>query len=515
MKTRILASILCAALTSWVGAAEPAGPAGSEEIQSAPATEQGQIEILLAPIALYPDALVALILPAATHPSEIVLASRFLNAGGLEEAIDEQIWDDSVKALARFPEVITFMDENLAWTQDVGDAFVDHPAEVMGAIQALRARATRNGLLASTPQQQVVFDDDETIRIIPAEPEIIYVPYYEPSYLYYTHSYTYYPSSLLWFGVGYGIGSWLSYDCDWGRRTVWVHHYHRDRWNRDYDWRKRYTPGWSSHVGGTDWKRWDPSPSYRRSRPRDDHNYSRPVRSITTVRTDSDRQRFESRRDFSTDSTRDSRSVRRPETLRNPPTLDRNDSSRTVADRDRHGDRGDRRPSDSLTRFSGSSPVETATPASVETVTPQVQRRNAAPTRRAPDIVDRRPESIDRRPGATSRRPEIASPAPQRRETPRPAASAQPPSRPTRTITSAGQLRHPGPTPQSRPAPAVARSAPQVRSSPPPAAMSRSAPAPAPMRQAPAASSNRSESRVSSSPSRSEGRNSRVQTEEN
>jgi len=531
MKTRILATLLGAALASWAVAADPLP--GTDDSLRPLAPEQGQLEILLAPIALYPDALVALILPAATHPSEIVLAARFLSAGGKEEEIDAQVWDDSVKSLARFPEVVTFMDENLEWTQDVGDAFVAHPAEVMGAIQTLRARGARNGTLASTPQQEVVFEDDDTIRIIPAEPTVIYVPYYEPSILYpdYYYSYSYFPSSLVWFGVGYGIGSWLSYDCDWRYRTVWRSHHHRTHWSRDYDWRRRYRRDVDICIGGSNWNRWTPSTNYRRSRPRGDYDYSRNTVRTTrgrfdggsgrfdsnTTRTESDRTRFESRRDgtstnvsSSPTGTSDSRSVRGPDSLRTPTRIDRNDSTRTVdnrRDRTDRIDRNDRRQADGLTRYSERTPVETVTNTRRDPSTPAVQRRNEAPARRNTEATQRRPASVDRR-------PEVARTTPTaRRDTPRPAASpaaSRPAPQPARTITSGADIRSPQPARVTAPSPAPTRqvsrqaqpSAPTRVSTPAPARQSSpsySAPSSAPARQ-PSYSAPRSETARNSPP---------------
>ena len=530
MKNRILATLLSIALASWAAAEVPPG---TDDSTSPIVPEQGQLEILLAPIALYPDALVALILPAATHPSDIVLASRFLSAGGKEEEIDAQIWDDSVKSLARFPEVVTFMDENLEWTQDVGDAFVANPAEVMGALQTLRARAARNGTLASTPQQEVVFEDDDTIRIIPAEPTVIYVPYYEPSILYpdYYYSYSYFPSSLVWFGVGYGIGSWLSYDCNWRHRTIWVHHHHRSHWGRDYDWRRRYKRDWSSHVGGDGWTRWAPSNDYRRNRPRGDRDYARTDwRSTARERFDRDRTRFDGRRDgtttinrdnTSTTVTSDGRSIRRPDTLRNPSRFDRDSDSRRTADIRRDGSGGDRRDrttgirrerrtSDSVTSGTVRTPTETVSTPRRDFSAQDLRRRNDAPVRRSPEASQRRPDSVDRR-------PEVARITPTaRRDMPRPAATpaiSRPAPRPARTITSPADIRRPQPARIATPSPAPSRQISRPAPSPAPARVST--PSPAPARQ-PSYSAPRNDSpRSSPPPSARSVRNGRVDREEN
>ena len=139
-----------------------------------------ELDQLLAPIALYPDALIALILPAATVPTDIVLAARHLrdNPGDASQ-IEHRAWDDSVKSLTHYPDVVKWMDENLHWTKQVGEAFAEQPAEVMQSVQRLRAKARAAGTLVDTPQQ-LVLAEPQVIRIVPAQPDIIYVPYYEP-----------------------------------------------------------------------------------------------------------------------------------------------------------------------------------------------------------------------------------------------------------------------------------------------------------------------------------------------
>lgn len=104
-----------------------------------------QLETLLGPVALYPDALIALILPASASSSDIVLAARYLAANQDPQQLDAQAWDESVRSLARYPDVIKWLDENLAWTQQLGTAFLAQPAEVMQAVQRLRARARAAG----------------------------------------------------------------------------------------------------------------------------------------------------------------------------------------------------------------------------------------------------------------------------------------------------------------------------------------------------------------------------------
>ena len=120
-----------------------------------------ELDKLVAPIALYPDSLVALILPSSTTSSDVVLAARFLADNGNPSEIDNQPWSDSVKSLAHYPDVVKWMDENLSWTRQMGDVFEAQPADVMTAIQRMRAQARSAGLLTDTPQQRIVTQDEE------------------------------------------------------------------------------------------------------------------------------------------------------------------------------------------------------------------------------------------------------------------------------------------------------------------------------------------------------------------
>ena len=137
---------------------------------SAPAQlSEDELEKLVAPVALYPDPLLAVMLPASVYPLEIVQASRFVQNPGNLSQIDDQSWDDNVKAVAKFPTVIEYMDTNLQWTIQLGNAFVDQPADVMNAVQTLRAKAQSLGTLQSTPQQVVIVTNavvDETDLIL-------------------------------------------------------------------------------------------------------------------------------------------------------------------------------------------------------------------------------------------------------------------------------------------------------------------------------------------------------------
>jgi len=194
---------------------------------------QAELAQLLAPIALYPDALIALILPASTVPSDVVLGARYLQGKGNPDLVGNQPWDESVKSLVRYPEVLAWMDQNLEWTASVGEAFVEQPADVMNSIQALREQARAAGNLQDTPQQRVVVEE-EIIRIVPADPLVIYVPQYDPEIVYVQ---SYYSGPLLTFGIGFAVGSWLNYDFDWNRRCIY-----RGNW-------RGWNHEWNNHHG--------------------------------------------------------------------------------------------------------------------------------------------------------------------------------------------------------------------------------------------------------------------------
>jgi hypothetical protein len=211
----------------------------AEQGQGQQTLSQEQLEQMVAPIALYPDSLVAQILMASTYPIEVVEAARWskqnpkVTGTALEDAMQKQSWDASVKSLTAFPQVLAMMDEKLDWTTDLGNAFLAQQSDVMNAIQALRARAQKEGNLKSNEQQTVTVEQQpsgtqpQTIIIQPANPQVVYVPAYTPAvygawpYPAYP-PYPYYPpgyalgASLISFGVGMAVGSALWGGCSWG-----------------------------------------------------------------------------------------------------------------------------------------------------------------------------------------------------------------------------------------------------------------------------------------------------------
>ena len=186
---RSLAFILGCALTCALAEGDPmASQVGQSSVQPAGDASQltaAELQQLVAPIALYPDPLVAQILAAATYPTEIVEASRWLQRNSALEgeqlagAVDPQPWDPSVKALTQFRWVLDNMNQNLAWTSALGDAYVNQPSDVLNAVQVLRQRAQAAGSLQSTDQQSVT-TQDQSIVIEPVDPQVVYVPAYDP-----------------------------------------------------------------------------------------------------------------------------------------------------------------------------------------------------------------------------------------------------------------------------------------------------------------------------------------------
>jgi hypothetical protein len=225
-----------------------------------------ELSQMLAPIALYPDSLIAQILMASTYPVEMVEAERWLrqnkNLKGddLDRALQEKTWDSSVKSLCHFPDILYAMSDNLEQTTRLGDAFLSQQDDVMDTVQELRERAREQGNLKTTEQQKVIVDNN-VIEIEPADPQIIYVPVYDPLYVYGPWWYPAYPpyywdyppgaviaSGYIGFGLGIflglGISSWSWFD--WHhhhididiRKTGRFNRFDRGRWNFDSNvWR--------------------------------------------------------------------------------------------------------------------------------------------------------------------------------------------------------------------------------------------------------------------------------------
>jgi hypothetical protein len=194
-----------------------------------------QLDNLLAPIALYPDPLLAQVLLAATFPDQIDEASRFLRGAADPNYIDSQPWDVSVKAVARYPTVLDMMADKLDWTTAVGQAYVNQSTAVTESVQRLRAEARAAGNLVSTPQQEVAVSGGY-IEIYPAQPRFIYVPVYDPEVVYFRRP-GFFAGAVISFGRGFAIGAWLNHDFDWGSHRVYYH-----GWDRGPVWVRRSRP---------------------------------------------------------------------------------------------------------------------------------------------------------------------------------------------------------------------------------------------------------------------------------
>src|SRR2546427_4508887 len=225
--------------TAPAGFADQADQSTSQPPVQAAQQTPAQLQQLVAPIALYPDALVAQVLAASTYPDQIVEADRWLqqhtNLKGeqLGQEVDKQPWDPSVKALTEFPSVLANMDKNLSWTSSLGDAYVNQQQDVMNAVQAMRQRAKAAGNLNSTSQENVT-QQGQTIVIEPADPQVVYVPEYDPWLAFgepigvwpgwYWYPGLYLTGPGLAFGLGFGIGFFGGFGLGWHHwGSAWNH----------------------------------------------------------------------------------------------------------------------------------------------------------------------------------------------------------------------------------------------------------------------------------------------------
>jgi len=228
------------------GQAPPTAPPPAAGAPPAATTEQKsftqeELDQLVAPVALYPDSLLVQVLMGATYPLDVVQAERWVKANpnlkdkALEDALQSQPWDPAVKSLTVFPQVLTMMSEKLDWTQKLGDAFLAQKEQVMATAQALRAKAVSQGTLKDSKEQKVVTEKVESttiIKIEPTNPEVVYVPTYNPTVVYGAWPYPAYPpyyyyppgyvagGALLGFTAGVIVGGALWGGANWGRGDV-------------------------------------------------------------------------------------------------------------------------------------------------------------------------------------------------------------------------------------------------------------------------------------------------------
>src|SRR5271166_6430793 len=197
----------------------PSTPPTSAQGPGYPTKTPEQLQQLVAPVALYPDPLLAQVLAASTLPVQVVDADRWLQAhtnlkgGALAKAVDQQPWDPSIKGLTAFPSVLGYMDKNLSWTADLGDAYYNQPKDVTEAVQVMRQKAQQAGNL-KTSQQQVVTTEGSTIIIEPASTEVVYVPEYNSTVVYVEESSSSSDSGEA-FAAGVAVGVLAGYEWGW------------------------------------------------------------------------------------------------------------------------------------------------------------------------------------------------------------------------------------------------------------------------------------------------------------
>jgi hypothetical protein len=191
---------------------------------------RSELDQLVAPIALYPDPLLAQLLPASTFVDQIQDADSYVGTNGYRY-VDDQDWDISVRALCHYPSVLDMMSQRVDWTTALGQAYIDQPDDVMDAIQRERHRAYDYGWLRSTSRIEVIVESGGFIRIDPADPSYIYVPTYDPDVVFVRRArHDELRNNILSFGLGFLIGSWLNRDTDWDHHRVFYHGWNGGGW---------------------------------------------------------------------------------------------------------------------------------------------------------------------------------------------------------------------------------------------------------------------------------------------
>jgi uncharacterized protein DUF3300 len=257
-------AILCAAALSpgsSVMLAQQTQPPVATSAEEAPKIPNDQLDSLVAPIALYPDPLLSQALVASTYPLEMIQLQQWLAKNknlkdkALTDAVEKQNWDPSIQAMAALPDAVKQLAENIAWTTDLGNAFLAQQGDVMDAVQRMRAKASEAGNLKSTAQMKVetkVVETKTVIVIEQANPKVVYVPSYNPVIVYgapiYPYPPIYYPpatGAVLAFGAGIAIGAaWgggWGYGCGWGTtntvkvnvNNTYVNNYNKNTYNKN------------------------------------------------------------------------------------------------------------------------------------------------------------------------------------------------------------------------------------------------------------------------------------------
>ena len=235
-KRYFIAVLLCGLAVASISAQE-AGPLPSPAYEPLAPDE---LDELLGAIALYPDVLISEILPAATFPTQIVMADRYVTNGSDPITLDQQPWDSSVQALAHYPTLLQWLDDNLQWTTTLGDVFMNQQEDVLDSIQRLRRDAYNMGNLQSTAQLQVV-DDGTNIEILPVDDTDVSLPEYQPDYTCYRTAFP-----VVW-KTAVRMGHWLDCEFDWDSRRIvfWDHNHPRPEgwWHESPDDRGAFLTG--------------------------------------------------------------------------------------------------------------------------------------------------------------------------------------------------------------------------------------------------------------------------------
>ncbi|MCM7514140.1 DUF3300 domain-containing protein [Enterobacter cloacae complex sp. 2022EL-00788] len=299
-------------------AQQPTAPPAQSAPVVAPAYTAAQIDQWVAPVALYPDALLSQIFMASTYPSNVIQAAQWskdnpkMQGDAAIQAVAGQPWDPSVKSLVAFPQLMSLMGENPPWVQNLGDAFLAQPKDVMDSVQRLRALAQKTGALQSTPQQTVTTvtkpapakttastttaettTSPTVIKIESTDPQVVYVPTYNPNTVYGTWPNAAYPpvylppspgeqfTDSLVKGLGFSLGVATTYaifsNIDWDDDDDWDHHHHDDDWdhhggyNRNGDNNININVDNFNKIGGLrlngDNRTWQHNPAYREGVP--------------------------------------------------------------------------------------------------------------------------------------------------------------------------------------------------------------------------------------------------------
>ena len=246
-------------------------PAYAQSSQQSANLSQPQLQSLVSPIALFPDSLLSQMLMASTYPLEVAEAANWqrsnphLAGTQLQDALKPQTWDNSVKSLVSFPEALERLGNNLSWTQKLGDAYLAQPKDLMQAVQSLRAKAKQAGNLQSNQQVQVTTQQSDII-IVPTNPQVIYVPTYNPTMVYGAWAYPGYPPyqaynpawGMMAFGAGLAVGAALWSTPHWGSGSITVNNNTFNNFNHSFNSANNLA---SERLGGD--SNWNYNPAHR------------------------------------------------------------------------------------------------------------------------------------------------------------------------------------------------------------------------------------------------------------